>query len=211
MMKTPRTVDLLARIHGRGAALCGLAATVLALTMVQPAAAATRNNWVPNNGELTAPGEAPLGDVWLFACPKGGQVTVSVDTADDNGKGPSGDGAANLEPELTVYNKSGTPIASGVTPADCTYDPVCGVQCSSQTVTCSKKSSATYTIVVKDKAGDSTCVGGGGYVLRVEGASERKLKLGGGPKVKIPDWAAAEGVRRGPVVDDGQVPPTPVQ
>lgn len=188
----------------RRAALAGLSAALLAVAAIPSADAATRNNWVPNNGTIGAgDGEAPLGDVWLFTCPKNAELSISLDTADDNGQGPDGVGAANLEPELTIYNKSGTVVSTAPTLGECTYDPVCGAQCPTVAVSCPKKA-ATYTIIVKDKEGASTCVGGGGYVLRIDGASEKALKLGGGPKLKLPD-IEDEKLRGGPAIDDGQV------
>jgi hypothetical protein len=188
-------------------ALAGVIAAMAAFATIPSADAAARNNWVPNNGAIdTAEGEAPLGDVWLFTCPKNADLTISLDTADDNGEGPAGDNAADLEPDLTVYNKSGTVVSTAPTLAGCTYDPVCGAQCPTVTISCPKKA-ATYTIIVKDKEGASACVGGGGYVLRVDGASEKALKLGGGPKLKLPTWETDDGekLRGGPAIDDGQV------
>lgn len=204
-MKTRPTAMLFKSVSGR-VALAGVTA-LLAFSAIPSADAATRNNWVPNNGEISTEGEAPVGDIWLFTCPKDAEITVSLDTADDNGKGPGVADAADLEPELTVYNKSGRVASKTITPVDCTYDPVCGVQCPTTTFTCPSKS-ATYTIIVKDKEGASTCVGGGGYVLRVDGASEKKLKLGGGPKLKLPT-IDDEKLRGGPAIDDGQVLSSP--
>ncbi|MDF2765694.1 MAG: hypothetical protein K0S81_2688 [Rhodospirillales bacterium] len=190
-----------------------LAATVL---MGAPAPAAAdklhRSNSVPNVGELTS-GEQPLGDLWTFRCPRGGSVTVAVDTKDD-----TDDGGSAIDPVLVVFDGQGNVIAFGDDEDECSYRPLCGFRCPSVRADCGLR--GRHSIVVRDfgvaDRPEPACQEGGGYELSVEvldaarqPLSEQKVKLGGGPRkiASLPAWLRdARSAPARPALDDEAVP-----
>jgi hypothetical protein len=186
-------------------------AVVIAALCVAPGALAepiSRSNWVPNVGQLAVEGEQPLGDLWTFECPKGGSVSVSVDTKDDTDTAQS-----DIDPVLLLVDGKGTLLAVADDEAACTYTPVCGFACPSVTaVACG--SDEKHSIIVRDFGAADICQEGGGYELVVEvfkadgsQLSERMVRLGGGPKREVPKYALDLGKAPvGPALDDEDVP-----
>lgn len=73
---------------------------------------------------------------------------------------------------------------------------------------------STHTLVVRDTANPS-CLGGGGYRVGVsvqdargvELTSPSQVKLGGGPKRKLPAWMDPDkALGSGPLLNDERVP-----
>lgn len=174
---------------------------VVAIASQASAGSITRHNWVPNNGFVA--NDVPLGDLWTFRCPRGGTVSVSVDTKDDTDNHES-----RIDPFLRVIDGAGNGLATADDNVDCRFPPVCGFACPSVTaVPCG--SGGRHRIIVRDlgvdESGVGGCVGGGGYSLIVEvfGAdgsqlSERRVDLGGGPRREVAPPGPAlddEGVR----------------
>lgn len=152
-----------------------------------------------------------LGDAWTFQCPPGGQADILVDTVDD------GDGLARVDPSFWVYDGRGNSLLLDE-PADddidCIVPQACGFGCPSVTIDCGVGN--PHLIIVRDglalpEDAPDECTGGG-YELRVEVFSRgvsldpRRVKLGGGPKRKVPRVLDPAGIlREGPVLDDEQV------
>ena len=171
-----------------------------------------RSNRVPNVGSLVA-GEQPLGDLWTFRCPQGGSVRVAVDTKDD-----TDDGGSAIDPVLVVFDGQGNVIGFGDDEDECSYRPLCGFRCPSVRADCGLR--GRHSIVVRDfgvaDRPEPACQEGGGYELRVEvlaagrqPLSERKVKLGGGPRkiASLPAWLRdARSAPAGPALDDEAVP-----
>lgn len=187
--------------------LVSLTAVALIAAAAQSALAeeVLRQNFIPTGGYLFASDEQ-LGDAWSFTCPKGGTVTASVDTADDND-----DDTSNVDPLLVIFDGLGNQVASADDSVACSVAPECGFSCPSVVdVPCGNK--GPHTIVIVSAA--TNCTGGGQYQLRIEafdskGASVdgKKLKLGGGAKVKLPKWLnPTGGYASGPMLDDEKVP-----
>jgi len=188
--------------------------------------------WVPNNGaapETGHPGgtpETPLGDLWTFRCPAGGNVFVLVDTKDDLDTGTS-----CLDPVVQIFDARGQLIATGDDEIPCRHPTACGYQCPALYVPCATRvdrrgraRGSRHSLVVRD-FGDATlnapeaCSKGGGYTLEVavydsEGRrlSPRWLALGGGPARKLPSWVRRAGIPSvGPALDDEGVPLEPLE
>jgi hypothetical protein len=172
----------------------------------------SRSNWIPNVGQLNVEGEQPLGDLWTFRCPRGGTVSVSVDTKDDTDTAQ-----ADVDPVLLLVDGDGNLLAFADDEVGCTYPPVCGYSCPSVTaLACG--SDGKHSVIVRDfGAADATgtaCQEGGGYALTVEVVShdgrqlpERAIDLGGGPRRQVPKWALDLGKAPvGPALDDEDVP-----
>jgi hypothetical protein len=171
-----------------------------------------RSNRVPNVGSLVA-GEQPLGDLWTFRCPQGGSVRVAVDTKDD-----TDDGGSAIDPVLVVFDGQGNVIGFGDDEDECSYRPLCGFRCPSVRADCGLR--GRHSIVVRDfgvaDRPEPACQEGGGYELSVEvlaagrqPLSERKVKLGGGPRkiASLPAWLRdARSAPAGPALDDEAVP-----
>jgi hypothetical protein len=166
---------------------------------------AVRFQTLPNRTDVI------LGDAWTFQCPPGGQADILVDTLDD------GDGVARVDPTFWVYDGRGNSILLDV-PADdeleCTVPTACGFDCPFATIDCG--SGNPHLVIVRDgvalpEDAPDECTGGG-YELVVEvfrgGASvdPRRVKLGGGPKRKVPFVLDPFGLlREAPLLDDEQV------
>lgn len=185
------------------------AAAVLALSAALAAAAAAdpvvRFQTLPNRTDVI------LGDAWAFQCPPGAQADILVDTVDD------GDGLARVDPTFWVYDGRGNSLLLDL-PADdeveCTVPTACGFDCAFRTIDCG--SGNPHVIIVRDgvalpEDAPDECTGGG-YELRVEvfrgavSVPARKVKLGGGPKRRLPFVLDPAGVLgTAPLLDDEQV------
>jgi len=177
---------------------------VVAIASLASAEPLTRDNWVPNNGLL---GDGvPLGDLWTFRCPRGGTVSVSVNTKDDADSDDQPQ--SHIDPILRIVDGAGTPLAFADDNVECAFPPVCGFACPSVTeVPCG--GGGRHRIIVRDLGVDDSgvggCTGGGGYVLTVEvfapdgsQLSDRQVELGGGPRREVQPPGPAlddEGVR----------------
>jgi hypothetical protein len=174
-------------------------------------ASASRGDPVSRFQTLPNRTDVVLGDAWTFHCPPGAQADVLVDTVDD------GDGLARVDPSFWVYDGRGNSLLLGL-PADdeieCTVPTACGFDCAFATIDCG--SGNPHVIIVRDgialeEDAPDECTGGG-YELLVEvfqrgfSLSPRRVKLGGGPKRKLPFVLDPVGVlREGPLLDDEQV------
>jgi hypothetical protein len=146
------------------------------------------------------PAGATVGDMWSFNCPKGGHFTLTIDTA-----------THTLDPEFRVFDKDGNTIADADDSTACTNS--CANSCP-QVVNVACADTGTHYIVVQNYGtGDATCPGGSyNMLLSVSDANgdpvlANKVKLGGGATIKNPAFADPNKERRkGPIVDDGQVP-----
>jgi hypothetical protein len=166
---------------------------------------AVRYQTLPNRTDVI------LGDAWTFQCPPGGQADILVDTLDD------GDGVARVDPSFWVYDARGNSLLLDV-PADdeleCTVPTACGFDCAFATIDCGLGN--PHLIIVRDgvalpKDAPDECTGGG-YELLVEvfrrgfSVDPRQLKLGGGPKRKVPFVLDPVGLlKEAPLLDDEQV------
>lgn len=185
----------------------GLAALVAALTIAGSGYAeqVVRRNWVPG-------GNYPdRGDLWTFKCPSGGSVTASVQTVVDL----SSTNVAAIDPLFVIFDATGTAVGSADDTVVCAVPSACGFSCPSGTSPCGQ---GVHSIVVRTSGsgGDDRCAHGGGYVLTIETFNANgdpqpasKLKLGGGPKYKVPKALLAVDAdvgSGGPAIDDGRVP-----
>ena len=166
---------------------------------------AVRYQTLPNRTDVI------LGDAWTFQCPPGAQADVRVDTLDD------GDGLARVDPTFWVYDGRGNSLLLD-TPADdevdCLIPQACGFACPFKTIDCGAGN--PHLVVVRDglalpESAPDECTGGG-YELSVEvfvrgfSVDPRRVKLGGGPKRKVPFVLDPAGLlREGPLLDDEQV------
>ena len=176
------------------------AAAVLALTTSTPRAEAlTRYNWVP---DVTT---TLIGDMWTFVCPTGGSFNIYVDTA--NGSPTN----SNLDLAFTVLDGNGVYVTSADDAFACFYPSACGYQCPSTSGYLPCGPGKTHSLLIYDTgAGGGSCVGGGAYFLSIDvkdansiSLPERAVKLGGGPKRKLPAWANPNGGNTyGPAFDD---------
>jgi hypothetical protein len=157
-----------------------------------------------------------LGDAWTFQCPAGAQADILVDTVVD-GTDELGNGFSRLDPSFWVYDGRGNSLLLGV-PADdeldCIVPTACGFDCPFATIDCGLGN--PHLIVVRDglalaQDAPDECTGGG-YELRVEvfqrgfSVSPRKVRLGGGPRRRVPFVLDPGGLlREGPLLDDEQV------
>lgn len=185
-------------------------ALVLAVAGALGAAAAqadpaVRYQTLPNRTDVI------LGDAWTFQCPRGGQADILVDTLDD------GDGLSRLDPSFWVYDARGNSLLLDV-PADdeldCTIPTACGFDCPFATIDCGAGN--PHLIIVRDgialpEDAPDECTGGG-YELLVEvfrggfSVDPRRVKLGGGPKRKVPFVLDPAGIlKEAPLLDDEQV------
>jgi hypothetical protein len=180
-----------------------VAAMALATTAAQPAHAQyfTRYEWIPS-GSFTQSGSGVyVGDLWTFVCPRGGTVLVVLHNQDDNG------GTSNLDPAFKIFDGDGNLVTTQDDGAGCPAPPECGFSCPLQVETpCGAKNPHSIAIYSSSTA----CAGGGAYHLgfRVRDAngnsvSPAKVKLGGGPKAKVPSWVDPIKARQtGPALDD---------
>jgi hypothetical protein len=187
----------------------GLALGPVPLAVAPPAGAdpAVRYQTLPNRTDVI------LGDAWTFQCPPGGQADILVDTLDD------GDGLARVDPSFWVYDGRGNSLTPDPgLPADdeleCTIAQACGFDCPFATVDCG--SGNPHVVIVRDgialeKDAPDECTGGG-YEIVVEvfrrgvSVAPRQVRLGGGPKRKVPFVLDPGGVmREAPLLDDEQV------
>jgi hypothetical protein len=192
------------------ASLAILAPMVAAATQAS-AEPISRSNWIPNVGQLNVEGEQPLGDMWTFRCPRGGTVSVSVDTKDDTDTAE-----ADIDPVLLLVDGAGNLLAFADDDVACSYPPVCGFSCPSvSAIACG--GDGRHSVIVRDfgaAVGNAACQEGGGYALTVEvfasGGNqlpERAVDLGGGPRRQVPRWAVDLGKAPvGPALDDEDVP-----
>jgi hypothetical protein len=193
-------------------------AVLLPLTAMVPDASAEgiiRSNWIPNVGQLNTPGEQPLGDLWTFRCPRGGTVTIVVDTKDDTDT-PDLDSRSDIEPVFMVVDGAGNLLVFAHGETGCAYPPVCDANCPLvNELACG--SDGKHSIIVRDfgvTTAATPCQEGGGYNLHVEvfGPDGRSLPsrivdLGGGPRRQVPGWALdLEKAPVGPALDDEDVP-----
>lgn len=215
--------------NGRNVIALAFAAAVMAPVLAGHAQAETAdvNGWVPNNDPSgphvnpadDTPGLAAdyrlKGDVWSLSCPKGARLTLVVDTKADRN-----DGKSNIDPHTWIFDSKGNLVDEGddemVNFGGCTHDPVCGYDCARSIIAvCSDK---PYTLAIADGGpsradvgGDDLCLGGGGYVIKATAVRDGKdvsdeLVIGGGPKLKLPDWLTEELPTRRPLIDDGELP-----
>lgn len=182
-------------------ALTMLVASVLALGGPEIGDTGTlivRYNWVPDS----SPFGPRMGDLWTFVCPKGGRVSVEVDTIDD------GSGTSSIDPHVQIFDGHGGWLGSGHDEKPCWAPPVCGGGCPSVSVPCGD--GPLHSIIVKDFGASGPCTGGDEYQLiatvRDPGGNfmdERAIKFGGGPKRKIPAWINLDWPNMpGPALDD---------
>lgn len=166
---------------------------------------AIRYQTVPNRTDVI------LGDAWMFQCPPGGQADILVNTVDD------GDGLSRVDPTFWVYDARGNSLLLDL-PADdeleCLIPTACGFDCPFATIDCGLGN--PHLIIVRDgvalpEDAPDECTGGG-YELSVtvfrRGAAvdPRQVKLGGGPKRKVPFVLDPAGLlKEAPLLDDEQV------
>ncbi|MEE9445786.1 MAG: hypothetical protein V3V19_08995 [Cocleimonas sp.] len=124
-----------------------------------------------------------MGDEWKFRVKKSGNVTIEVNTRDDNG-----DFTSNLDPIAFLYDSKGRKLlGSADDNLTCNRAPVCGYSCPQIGPIFLEK--GKYKIVVRDfnRAGEPQC-NGGAYSLSVTG-HVKKLKLAKDDKNVINDSA----------------------
>lgn len=200
------------RIHLKIASAVIFTSASLLLSLPAASAEVRRTGWVPNVGALEE-GEPPLGDLWIFRCPRGGTFTIRVDTKDDDDQGGAG-----IDPVLRVLSGSGRVVAVGDDEQACTYEPLCGFGCPLvEASPCGP--GVIHSIIIQDR-GDLTrtnerCRGGGGYelvleVFRANGLPlpQGSVQLGGGAAaLSQPRWLGAAGFAlHGPRLDDTALP-----
>ena len=167
-----------------------------------------RQNWIPTGNYLFAAQEQ-LGDMWMFTC-RGGTVSITVDTVDDNG-----DNTSRVDPRLSIFDGDGNLLATPDDTVTCSVPPACGFSCPQViNLQCGRKDPHAVSIT---SAGTGLCDLGGEYRLTIEvrdkngvSQAESKIKLGGGAKLKLPRWLdPSKGYKQGPLLDDEKVPLTP--
>ncbi len=162
-----------------------------------------RQNWVPV-GAGSAVGKN--GDLWTFVCPSRGTVSVTVNNVNDS---PADGGG--IDPVMAIYDGEGNLLVVVDDTINCSV-PKCGggnaiLRCP-QVTNLSCGSGKLHSLAVRDFA---TCLGSYTITLEVrdsKGVSlpESKVRLGGGPKRKLPKWISTGGLQEGPAIDDAQVP-----
>lgn len=174
----------------------GAFALLLALNPV-PASAeiVTRFNWIP--------GTSGMGDVWTFSCPAGGTFDVIVQNRND---GYMSTGGA-LDLMFSVVDAGGMGVGGGDDEIPCLSSPSCAACPQALNLSCG--SGGTFGIKVSHFGRCGGAGTGAGYGLAVEvrdansnSLPAKKVKLGGGPKIKVPSWQSPSSL---PVINDGQL------
>lgn len=177
----------------RRAALAAIAAAILATTPVAAfAETAVRRDWVPET--------VGMGDMWTFKCPAGGTFDLLVQNRQDDY------GVSYLDPAFTVKDATGANVSFVDDAVPCNFTPPCGACPQALDVSCG--SGGTFSIQVYEYGHCGTSAGGG-YDLSLEVSDSTgtplpasKIKLGGGPKSKVPAWHSAASK---PAVDDANL------
>ncbi len=122
------------------------------------------------NADLQIEPLTQMGDLWTFRVRKAGNVTIKVDTRDDNG-----DSTSNLDPIAFLFDQSGKNLLGSADDTfSCAREPVCGFSCPEIGPIFLKR--GTYKVVVRDFNGatitDAQC-NGGAYSLSVTGRVKR--------------------------------------
>jgi hypothetical protein len=190
-------------------------ATVLLFNLGAAADETRRSNWLPNVGErFTVGQQLPLGDMWTFRCPPGGNFSVRVDTRDD-----TDEGRARIDPLLEVVDGNGNNLTFADDEVACTFEPLCGFSCP-EVVQVACGEGDQHSVIIRDfgtaSVGDDFCEGGGGYdvfltVFLSDGSelSEISTEFGGGAFRRLPRWVTLRVPSVGsigPVLDDEDVP-----
>lgn len=166
-------------------------------------------NWVFADSHLAS------GDLWSFTCPKGGRFTLFIDEF-----------TTQVDPAFEVMDKTGARVAMGDDEVACSSDEA-GIldACGEEDAGCPRVVNAacgaggTHYIAVWAWHHPEACNGGSYRMyLEVIDAKEKSLparsvKLGGGPKTKLPKFIDEDGkpslsqLPAGPVINDGQIFP----
>jgi hypothetical protein len=111
-----------------------------------------------------------MGDLWTFRVRKAGNVTIKIDTRDDNG-----DLTSNLDPIAFLFDQSGKNLLESADDTfECSREPVCGYSCPEIGPIFLER--GMYKVVVRDFNGatvtDAQC-NGGAYSISVTGRVKR--------------------------------------
>lgn len=174
------------------------ALAILALaTLLSPLSASaevvTRAEWIP--------GTFGRGDVWSFVCPAGGTFDLTVQNAAD-GSG------SNIDFFATVKDSTGAVVQFDDDGAVCSSMPSCAGCPQMVAVPCT--AGGTYYAQIFPIGICSVTAGlGGSYTLTLEvkdsaavSLDAKKVKLGGGPKAKVPSWHSPYS---NPLIDDAPI------
>lgn len=182
---------------------CAAIASLLFCTM--NANAVTVSNTLPPDGF-----SAIHGDLWTFYCPKDGTYSLAVDTDSVDYPADVTNGFVSrsaLDPAAVIWDSAGNQLLALDNEVACsiisnsgntcptTTDSPCGTGARHYAAVYSKSTNTagayTLTVTIKDSLGNPL--------------PNSKVKLGGGPKPRVPKFLDLGKTRAAPLVNDAQL------